>query len=325
MNYRIWSGLLLLAGSYAQLLFPRRLFSHPGYLLYGYPVVAGNLLAISTTLFTLGVIVTAEGVCERFDAPSLWRLATSGTWLPLRVLAAAAVAGLSMEVPAQWLARLWYYPYWTAWFYGLVVVPGFAFFWASIAESYLAVKAVLDAATTARSGSAPGRVEPVVYHCLGVLSVVLVGGAAWGYARWYAARGGYAFAVSGPVRSAPPFGYALVAFVGLWFAAEWVLHRRGLPSLVGGALHGYRVPPVALVGSALLLSVVTESQNAVHHYWVYAHLPGGRVRPFGVPLSLYAAWPLQYVVFLMVAGLLVPDLARLFWRRGVLSYSRPAM
>src|SRR6266508_4412022 len=66
MNRKIWLGFLLLAGSYAQLLFPRRMFAHPAYYFHGYPIVPGNLLAVTGTLFTLGCIVLGGGLCQRF-------------------------------------------------------------------------------------------------------------------------------------------------------------------------------------------------------------------------------------------------------------------
>ena len=40
------------------------------------------------------------------------------------------------------------------------------------------------------------------------------------------------------------------------------------------------------------------TQNAVHP---------------GVPLSVLAAWPLQYFVFLLIPSLVRPELAELFW------------
>jgi hypothetical protein len=323
MNRKMWVGLLLLAGSYAQLLVPRRLFTEPTVYFYGYPFVPGNLLAVTATLFTLGVVVLSEGVCQRLGAPSLWRLVTRDWRIFVRIIMAAAAAGLVMELFAQWLAKLWVYPYWTLWFYGLVLLPGFVFYWISIVESYLAVKAVLDA--SARLGSRPvgRRLGPTgnnVVGALGGFSLVVV---LWLYAVWYAAHGGYVFTATVPTRHAPPFGYVLLAFLGVWLVAEWALHRRGLPSPAGVVLRGYWAPVTAAAGSSLLLSLVMETQNAVNQYWSYTHFPGTGVRFIGVQASVLATWPLQVLAFLLVPSVFVPALARLFWRRcGSLTRSR---
>src|SRR6266508_5956414 len=71
------------------------------------------------------------------------------------------------------------------------VVTRFRLFWVSIAESYLAVKAMLDAWVKPPGRSIKHRFIPFLYNVLGALAAVLLLSAAWLYARWYAARGGY--------------------------------------------------------------------------------------------------------------------------------------
>lgn len=308
----MWAGLLLLVASYGQLLLPRRLFADP-VTFYGYPVVPATALGIATALFTLGVIVVGEGVCQRLRAPSLCRLATRDGRTLMRLALAAAAAGLTMELFAQWLGRLWVYPYWTPWSYWLVVVPGFAFYWVSIAESYLAIKAVLDS-RAGRAGSPTGpRIDRRLYRALGASGAVLLLVVAGLYARWYAGHGGYAFSATVPMPSAPPYPYVLVAAGGAWLLAEWALHRRGSPSPVSSLLQGYRVPAAAVLGASVLLSLAMESQNAANHYWTYPHLPGPDLPGLGVPVSVFATWPLQYLAFLLLPSLLVPGVAPLFW------------
>jgi len=312
MNQKMWFGLILLAGSYGQLLLPRRLFDHPSHFFFGYAFIPGNLLACSTALFALGIIVLSEGVCERFGGASLWRFATREpgrlAWLPLT----AGAAGLAFEFFAQWLGKLWVYPYWTVWFYCLVVLPGFVFYWISIAESYLAVKAVLDAHT----GPHPIGRPLFPFGALGFLGALSLVAVAWLYLRWYAAHGGYVFIVTRPAPSAPPFAYVLLALLGLWCVAEWALHRRGRPSLLRSALERYWNPAAAILGSSLGLAMIMETQNAAHRYWLYTHFPGADLTMMGVQLSVFATWPLQYLAFLLPASVLMPSLAPLLWKRG---------
>ena len=310
MNRKTWLGLILIACSYGQVLIPGGMFDEPSYVFFGYAFIPGNLLAFSAWLFTLGVIVLGEGVCERFGGVSLFNFATATPRRMLRVTLAAIACGLALELIGQWLGKLWVYPYWTTWFYLLVLLPGFAFYWLSIVESYLAVKAVLDSNGKQRLGE--GQAFPVPEKIVGFLGFACLAAAAWLFGRWYA-RHDWALAVIRPVPQAPPFFYVLLAFAGGWLVAEWVLARRRSASLLSSVLSGYWVPVVAVLVSSALLSSVMETQNAIHHYWRYVHFPLPEVAPAGVQVSVLATWPWQYVVFLMLSGVLAPVLAPLFW------------
>jgi len=312
VNGKTLLGLILIFLSYAQVLIPQRMFDEPSHIYFGYAFIPGNLLAFSATLFTLGVILLSEGVCQRFGGASLWEFASATPRRLLRVTLTAAACGLALELVGQWLGKLWVYPYWTTWFYALVVVPGFAFYCVSIVESYLAVKAVLDAHCKGSSGVV--RAFPVQRK--GFLGFALLAGAAWLFGRWYAEHG-WTFAVVRPVPQAPPFFYLLLAFVGGWLVAEWLLWWRRSPSLVSSVLSGYWVPVVAVLVSSVVLSCVMETQNMLHEYWRYIHFPGPEVPPSRVPVSVFATWPLQYAVFLLTASVLTPALAPMFWQRRV--------
>jgi hypothetical protein len=317
VNALTWVGLVLVAGSYGQLLVPRRAFDHPVDFLQGLPIVPAGVLAISATLFTLGVILIGEGICRWLGAPSLCSLAFSDPVTLGRITLAGAAAGLAMELVGQWLAKLWTYPYWTVWFYALVVIPGFAFYWLSIVETYLAAKAVLDRLTRPRHAMTARSAR---FAALGLIGAVALIVAIWLYFHWYAQSSKFPFTIATVTIHAPPFAYGLLAFAGLWLLAEWALRRRGSPSLIGAAAGGYWVPPAAIVVASVILSVVMEPQNAVHRLWAYQHFPWPGSAFAGVPLSVFAAWPLQYVTFLVLASLLAPKLAGLFWPPPLTSF-----
>jgi hypothetical protein len=305
MNAKTWIGLLLVAASYGQLLFPRRWFAHPTVFFHGYPIVAGNLLAIAAAYSTLGVILIGEGVCQRVGAPSLLERVTRSWRTFGRFLLVAAAAGLAMEALGQWLAKLWIYPYWTVWFYGIVVLPGFAFYWTAIAESYLAVKAVLDSWITA---SARPR-ETRFGSGWGLAGAGILLATAVGYLSWYSAHGGYFFANTTPATQAPPFAYVLLAFLGALLLAESVR-----PTLFASLRRGYWTPVAAILISSVVTSLLLETLNEVNHFWAYVHFPRPDLTFAGVQLSMVAMWPLQYLTFLLLPSLLMPSLADLFWR-----------
>jgi hypothetical protein len=305
------AGLALMAASYAQLLVPQRIYEPPVDRFLGLPLVPVSILGLSTTLFTLGVILASEGVCLRLGAPSLRRAVANPTMI-LYILAAGAVSGVAMEIIGQWLGKLWVYPYWTSWFYALLLVPGFAFYWLSIAESYLAVKAVLDILIRRRScsrGTARSAATLGLAGGLSLLASFVL------FFHWYAVHGGFAFTITTAARSAPPVTYTVLAFTGLVLAAQWVLDRQRRPSPLADAVNGYWTPFIAVLCASVILSVVMETQNTAHHYWLYTHFPAPGMVSGGVPLSVFAAWPLQYLIFLLIPSLIRPELADIFWRR----------
>ena len=116
-----------------------------------------------------------------------------------------------------------------------------------------------------------------------------------------------------PAAQSPPFSYVLLAFAGGWLIAEALLSRHGNNSLLGSLATGYRVPAVAVLACSAVLSLVMETQNTLYHFWRYVHFPAPEVSLAGVPLTVLATWPLQYLTFLLMASVLTPGLAPLFW------------
>jgi hypothetical protein len=292
---KIVVGSLFMVASCLQVVVPAWMFAPPQERLFGLPVVPVYVLGLSSTLFAVGVIVAGEGICGAFGGTSLGDVVVRDPPMLLRLLACGAVAGLALEITAQWLGRLWYYPWWTSWFYALMLVPGFMLYWLFIVESYLAAKAVLDAAVRSRPLCGSVRLWPLGAAALLVYLALSIG--------WYARRG-FAFDVTGPSPAAPPFGYAALVVVGVALLSS---------ALVTAAVRRYWVPFAAMVLAALVVSLAFELPNTVHWHWAYDHFPGP-VLPGGLPLTMFLAWPMQYVIFLAVPSALLPGLAAVFWQ-----------
>ncbi|WP_155370756.1 hypothetical protein [Catellatospora vulcania] len=293
--WKIGTGSVLIAASWLQVLAPAWVFAPIQPRVFGLPLAPVLVLGLSSALFAVGAIVAGEGICNAFGSTSLGDIFVRDPLRALRLLACGTVAGLVLEIVAQWLGRLWYYPWWTTWFYALVLVPGFALYWLFIVESYLAAKAVLDTAVRRLPARRPVRLWPVGAAALAVFAALSI--------RWYAERG-FTFDVTNPTPSAPPFGHAVLAFAGVALLSG---------ALVTAAGRLYRVPFAAIVLAAAVVSVVYEVPNAVHWHWAYTHFPGPRLRD-GLPLTVFLAWPMQYVVFLAVPSVIMPSAAALFWQ-----------
>ncbi|MEV0458720.1 hypothetical protein [Catellatospora methionotrophica] len=293
--WRIGIGSVLIAASCLQMIAPAWMFAPPQQRLFGLSIVPVFALGLCSALFAVGVIVAGGGVCAACGGTSLWDIAVRDPLMLLRLLACGTAAGLILEIVAQWLGRLWYYPWWTSWFYALVLIPGFALYWLFIVESYLAAKAALDAVARRRAVRRPVRLWPVGAAAVVVFAALTT--------RWYAERG-FTFDVTGPTPQAPPFGYAVLAFAGC--------------ALLSGALAAavasrHWVPFAAILLASAVVAVLFEVPNAVHRQWAYDHFPGP-VLPGGLPLTMFLSWPMQYVVFLAVPAALMPSAAALFWQ-----------
>ncbi len=292
---KIGIGSVLMAASWLQVVVPAWVFAPPQQRMFGLAFVPVLALGLGSALFAVGAIVAGEGICSALGSTSLWDIVVRDPFMLLRLLACGVAAGLVLEIVAQWLGRLWYYPWWTTWFYVLVLVPGFALYWLFIVESYLAAKAVLDAAVRRRPVLRSVRLWPAGVAVLAVFAALSI--------RWYAQRD-FTFDVTGPTPAAPPFGYAVLAFTGV------ALLDGGLVTAVS---RRYWVPFAAIVLAAAVISVAFEVPNTVHWQWAYDHFPGP-VLPGGLPLTVFLAWPLQYAVFLAVPSAILPSLAALFWQ-----------
>jgi hypothetical protein len=312
MNRKIWLGLGLLVATYGQLL-----VSQDWAALHHFQ--AGFIFATGIAFFTLGIIILSEGIVQRFDGVSLLSLARGGGWELARFLLVAAGVGILLEVFGQWLGKLWYYPYYPTWFYWPSFIPSFILYWVTIAESYMAVKAIFD--RLIRRGGRDKK--PLDYYQFEHTLYILLGAAGIGMLIFgliniffdYQTNGGYTFNVFGPVYYAPPMHHIIVCLLGFWFIGEGVLYTRDLPSLIRSTLHGYFVPLLSIVGAAVPLSLIWESQNAQVGFWIDANWPSINTTIFRVPLSTLAAWPAHYVFFFILPGALVTSWASVFWGR----------
>jgi hypothetical protein len=287
---------------------------------------AGGFYAFSLVCFIEGVVFLSEGIAQKVGGVSLMRLLTEGGWRHrIRTLATAAAVGLLLEAVAQWLGKLWYYPYYPTWFYWPSLVLSFLLYWVFIVESYLAGKALLDRWLRVGGRWHPHEhalkyysFEPPLYYLLGMAGVGMF---IYSMVRMYFAYeaniigGGYHFDVLHASNFAPPYHLIMWAFIGLWLACEGALYASQKPSLLYSMLHGYITPLLALVGTALLLALVWESQNAMVDFWVYQNWPLPDAKIFNVQWSVILTWPANYVVYLLPAAALIPAWGHKFFAR----------
>lgn len=94
------------------------------------------------TFSFLGIICISEFITIRLAGTSFIGTLKSSRRAFFTFLLATTLAGVILEGIYKFLLNLWIYPDWSLEFYAIVFIPGFAFYWLTLTESYLAARAV---------------------------------------------------------------------------------------------------------------------------------------------------------------------------------------
>ena len=260
-------------------------------------------LTLFWSFFCLTLIILCDQITIALEYQSLLHRTTHSGRAWLSLLFTGALSGVFLDGFAQWLGKLWIYPYWSLPVYATTFVIGFSAYWLATAETYLAAKAVL-----CRRQSLPlramkiRRYEPLFLRVLGIAGAALsLTGTVllWnGYSQT-----GYIFEIQKTFPIKTSFGYFVVAFIGIWFTLEWIQFARGRLSLLQAIVRGHRRPAYALLISSGLSGLFWETVNAGHHFWIYTNWPFPQWRVAGIPVVVLLSWPLQYIVFLSLGFL----------------------
>lgn len=100
-------------------------------------------LMLFWSFFSLTGIILCDQLVLACNERSLLQQTTCSFTAWVRLLSVGALSGLLLDGFAQWLGKLWIYPYWDEAAYGITFVAGFCAYWLAISESYLAIKALL--------------------------------------------------------------------------------------------------------------------------------------------------------------------------------------
>lgn len=231
-------------------------------------------LTIFWAFFSLTEIILCDQVVVAFGRESLLQCATrnGGSWA--RLLCIGAVSGLLLDGLAQWLGKLWIYPYWNEAFYGGAFIIGFAAYWLAISESYVFVRAILNWVHRERPVRRTPRIhDAALFRSFGAAGIALTTWAILRIWKEYRMAGGYVFQIRQRVSIHIHFDYFLMAFIGVWLTLEWVQVARGKLSLLRTILNGRLIPVLALLISSTVFSIFWETVNSAHHFWVYTNWP----------------------------------------------------
>jgi hypothetical protein len=279
------AGFVLL--SYAPLLAPRNAARLPG-------------LMIFWSFFCTTAIILCDEAANRLEQRSLISEVTLSRGRFFEFVAAATISGLLLDGVAQWVGKLWIYPYWTKGLYVSTFVLGFCAYWLLLTETFLLGRALLRVLARSLRRQAPppwiARALRGSALCGGVLTISGLALAA----RGYDSAGGYYFEISLPSKPHVPFACFPLIFVGAWLILEFLQHRRGRDSLLSSILRGEWITLASVLLPAWIFGLFMETVNTAGHFWRYTNWPLQPYTVLGVPVVVLLLWPLQYVVFLSV-------------------------
>lgn len=289
-------GIVFLAASYLQLLLPQ----YENYA--DAPPYFWMILFVFSALFIFGIIFVSEGITEAVYRKSLLHAIFKNAHTIIAYFALSMVGAVMLDGVSQWLGKLWFYPLLNNATYPFVFVFSFAIYWLMVIESYLAVKALLDAVMKGkRMVRTYFGFERPLYTSLGALGILLIPIAAALMTNDYAVqRGGYVFELTKAVDYKANFGFILLMFFGTWFLFEAIEYFRKETSLLRDILHHYFTPLIAVVLASFGTALLMETQNffAGAGAWVYANWPLQEVTFLGLPVVMFLFWPIHYIFFL---------------------------
>jgi hypothetical protein len=278
-----------------------------------------RLLGLSYLFFLIGFILLFEVVTWSIYKNSLLKTILSSRRNIILFILVSFVGGLILEVVAHWMGKLWIYPYGNFILYAIFIVPLFIFYWLSIGESYLAIKAIIDYFHKGKIiVSKPFRRERVFFIFIGVVGIILIFLSAFLIYTDYSAQTA-AFVVTEDINQQTSsyivnFGHIMLIFFGLWFSLEFLEHLLKKPSLLKSTIHRNFIPAVAIIVSSFLFAVAMEYQNIFHELWQYFNFPLEGVTILGLPLTLYVAWILHYIFFLSLFRLMTDRESEEIWK-----------
>jgi hypothetical protein len=262
-----------------------------------------------------GIVFICEGITIKLGATSLLKHIRENPKSLIAFILTTTLSAIALEGSAQWLGKLWIYPYFTSELYTFVFIPGFAGYFLMIGESYITMKAILDTLTFKKYFiTRYYSYEPKMYRLFGCLGVIMVPLSIFMILLRYKESGGYIFDVSTLVNYQVRFIWIMTLIIGICFICEYIEYKHKTSSFLKDVLHHYTVPLAAVLAAAILLALIMETENLHSGYWRYTHWPYTNLHIFGLPLvMIFVAWPMQYIMFLSIFRVITPKESKNLW------------
>ncbi len=258
---------------------------------------------IKHVLLVIGFIKIFEASTLQFYNRSLIKEIFTNKKNLLTFVSISVVGAIILELVIHWAGKLWIYPGWNLPFYFLIFIPGFAFYWLFIAESYLGIKALIDHLKKGKKFVTKSfKWEKQFFNILGVVGIIILALSLFFFVTHFSGQSQTFFDVEDlslkTVNYVLPFYIILPFFLGSWLLLEFVQFKKNKPSFLKDTFHGYFTPLITIIFGSILAGIVMEAHNIFYNLWIYINWPLEHLSIFGLPIIMIIVWPLQYIAFL---------------------------
>ncbi|MBI2608129.1 MAG: hypothetical protein HYW47_00835 [Deltaproteobacteria bacterium] len=257
-----------------------------------------------------GCILIFDRLTEKFYGKSLLQEISQSFKNILIFFFISTISGIILECGAQWLGKVWFYPYADIYTYSILFIPGFAIYWLIVLESYAALKGVLNYFRNDKKNIYKEHAfEPFLQKTLGFLGIILIPISIFLILKDYAAYGGYFFSLNQKADYPVKTFLLMMFFLGFLFLFEFILYLKKTDSFLKEMLHCDFVSLLAILLAAAIMGIFMETHNTMYYYWEYSHWPLQHIKLFNVPIIILLAWPFHYFIILY--------LFRIFWKKTI--------
>lgn len=270
-------------------------------------------------LFLVGFILIFDFITLKIYKKSLLNSLIKSKKNLLGFILISFIGAIILELIVNWSGKLWIYPDWNLAIYFLVFIPGFAIYWLVICESYLAAKSIIDYLKKGKKHVTKlFKWEDGFFKLLGIfgfvfliLTISLIYFDYTNQSLVFIQKQDISQKTSSYIL---PFYLIIGLFFSLWFILEYFQYNKKRTSLIKDILHSHFSPILAIILGSFILALLIESQNLLYNLWIYINWPFEEITLIGLPIMMFLAWPLHYILFLSLWRAFTDEQSEEVWK-----------
>lgn len=218
------------------------------------------------------------------------------------VVVVGAIAAFLIELLCNWLWKLWYYPPFTPYLYLTLIVFILIGYFYFLLKGYMAIRAFLIARGFSRKRIKINKSYKTLFNVFGIVGVLflflatlqLIGTVHWD---------GISFFNSFGLRHFSLINVGLMT-ISLILILEYLEYKEREDTFLMHLMQGDWTPFISIVVAALFTGITMEGFNIPLSIWVYTNWPDSHVAISHLPLTVFLAWPIQYIFLISIYRLL---------------------